>query len=147
MRFATRRALAAVTAALAGATTAAFAQQTQKVEKIEVTGSNIKRSEGETRIKLNESALRQVLAALDGLKAKLETAPPRPEALLGIKGVLEVVEPEESEADMQARTAAMLAGLAEAGLVVAERRGRETRYALTPAPLAEAAIARAAAGR
>jgi len=31
-----------------------------------------------------------------------------------------------------------LAGLAEAGLVVGERRGRETRYALTPEPLAEA---------
>jgi uncharacterized protein (TIGR00255 family) len=75
---------------------------------------NVKRSEGETRIKLNESALRQVLAALDSLKTRLETAPPRPEALLGIKGVLELVEPEESEADMQARTAAMLAGLTEA---------------------------------
>ena len=75
---------------------------------------NIKRSEGETRIKLNESALRQVLAALDKLKTTMEMAPPRPEALLGIKGVLELVEPEESEADMQARTTAMLAGLAEA---------------------------------
>jgi uncharacterized protein (TIGR00255 family) len=75
---------------------------------------NVKRSEGETRIKLNESALRQVLAALDSLKGKVETAPPRPEALLGIKGVLEVVEPEESEADAQTRTVAMLGGLAEA---------------------------------
>ena len=34
--------------------------------------------------------------------------------------------------------AKQLAGLAEAGLVVRERRGRETRYALTPEPLAEA---------
>jgi DNA-binding transcriptional ArsR family regulator len=34
--------------------------------------------------------------------------------------------------------AKQLAGLAEAGLVVGERRGRETRYALTPEPLAEA---------
>jgi len=49
---------------------------------------NVKRSEGETRIKLNESALSQVLAALDSLKARIETAPPRAEALLGIKGVL-----------------------------------------------------------
>ena len=63
---------------------------------------NIKRSEGETRIKLNEVALRQVLAALDKVRVTTEMAPPRPEALLGIKGVLEVVEPEESEADMQA---------------------------------------------
>ena len=88
---------------------------------------NVKRSEGETRIKLNESALRQVLAALDSLKGRIETAPPRAEALLGIKGVLEVVEPEESEAEMQARTAAMLAGLTEAldGMVRArEAEGR-----------------------
>jgi DNA-binding transcriptional ArsR family regulator len=34
--------------------------------------------------------------------------------------------------------AKQLAGLAEAGLVVGERRGRETRYSLTPEPLAEA---------
>ena len=74
----------------------------------------VKRSEGETRLKLNEAALAQVLAALDGLSARLETAPPRPEALLGIKGVLEAVEPEESEADLQTRAAAMLAGLSEA---------------------------------
>jgi DNA-binding transcriptional ArsR family regulator len=31
-----------------------------------------------------------------------------------------------------------LAALGDAGLVQAERRGRETRYRLTPAPLAEA---------
>ena len=68
---------------------------------------NVKRSEGETQIKLNEPALVQVLAALDSLKSRLETAPPRPEALLAIKGVLEVVEPEESEAEMQARSSAM----------------------------------------
>src|SRR5918911_4404467 len=35
--------------------------------------------------------------------------------------------------------AKQLAGLAEAGLVVGERRGRETPYALTPEPLADAA--------
>jgi len=88
---------------------------------------NVKRSEGETRIRLNETALRQVLAVLDSLKTKVETAPLRPEALLGIKGVLEVVEPEESEAETQARTAAMLTGLAEAldGMVQArEAEGR-----------------------
>jgi DNA-binding transcriptional ArsR family regulator len=35
--------------------------------------------------------------------------------------------------------AKQLALLAEAGLVVAERRGRELRYSLTPEPLADAA--------
>jgi uncharacterized protein (TIGR00255 family) len=88
---------------------------------------NIKRSQGETRITLNSAALQQVLAAIATLKTTMEFAAPRPEALLGIKGVLEVVEPEESEAEMQVRTGAMLAGLNEAleGMVRArEAEGR-----------------------
>jgi uncharacterized protein (TIGR00255 family) len=75
---------------------------------------NVKRSEGATEIRLNEAALRQVLAALDKLQTMREVAPPRAEALLGIKGVLEVAEPEESEAETQARSEAMLASLATA---------------------------------
>jgi uncharacterized protein (TIGR00255 family) len=63
----------------------------------------------------------------------MEVAPPRPEALLAIKGVLEVVEPEESEAETQARTKAMLAGLGEAldGMVRArEAEGRHLEAAI-----------------
>ena len=41
---------------------------------------NVKRSEGETRIRLNESALRQVLAALDRLKSMQDVA-----ALFGVR--------------------------------------------------------------
>ena len=88
---------------------------------------NVKRSEGETRIRLNETALRQVLGALDSLKSRIELAPPRPEALLGIKGVLETVEPEESETEAQVRSNAMLKGLSGAldGMVAArEAEGR-----------------------
>jgi uncharacterized protein (TIGR00255 family) len=72
---------------------------------------NVKHTDGATQIRLNEAALRQVLAAVDSLRATTEVAAPRPEALLAIKGVLEVVEPEESEAQMQARIEAMLASL------------------------------------
>ena len=89
---------------------------------------NVKRSEGETRLKLNEAALAQVLAALDGLAARLATAPPQPEALLAIKGVLEVVEPEESEAELQARNATMLAGLSEALEATVKAREAEGRH-------------------
>lgn len=91
---------------------------------------NVKRSEGETRIRLNETALRQVLGALDSLKSRIELAPPRPEALLGIKGVLETVEPEESETEAQVRSNAMLKGLSGAldGMVAArEAEGRHLR--------------------
>ena len=85
---------------------------------------NVKHGERATQIRLNEAALRQVLVALDSLRSATEVAPPRAEALLAIKGVLEVVEPEESEAEMQARTEAMLGSLdvALGGMV----RARET---------------------
>jgi uncharacterized protein (TIGR00255 family) len=89
---------------------------------------NVRRTEGGTQIKLNEAALRQVLAALDGLKGRIDLAPPRAEALLGIKGVLEVVEPEESEAETEARTAAMLAGLGEALDAMVQARAAEGRH-------------------
>ena len=75
---------------------------------------NLKRSDGGTELRLNEAALRQVLAALDSLKSRIELSPPRPEALLGLRGVLEAVEPQESEAELQARTDAMLTSLGEA---------------------------------
>jgi len=75
---------------------------------------NVKRSEGATQIRLNEAALKQVLAAVDTLKAMADVGAPRAEALLGVKGVLEVVEPEESEAETQARNEAMLASLGSA---------------------------------
>jgi uncharacterized protein (TIGR00255 family) len=89
---------------------------------------NLGRSEGAAQIKLNETALRQVLAALDSLKGTVEMAPPRPEALLAIKGVLEVVEPEESEAEAEARTAAMMGGLGKALDQAVQAREAEGRH-------------------
>jgi uncharacterized protein (TIGR00255 family) len=75
---------------------------------------NVKRGDGATEIRLNEAALAQVLEALDRLRRSTGAAPPQAEALLGIKGVLEVVEKEESEEELQARAEAMLAGLGDA---------------------------------
>jgi uncharacterized protein (TIGR00255 family) len=82
---------------------------------------NVRRSEGVSQIRLNEAALRQVLAALDKLQAMANVEVPRADGLLGIRGVLEFVEPEEGEAETRARTEAMLASLDKAldGLVVA----------------------------
>jgi len=71
-----------------------------------------------------------VLDALERLRRTTGAAAPQAEALLGIKGVLEVVEAEESEEEMQARAEAMLAGLGTAldGMVRArETEGRRLR--------------------
>jgi uncharacterized protein (TIGR00255 family) len=70
-----------------------------------------KRTDGGAQIRLNEAALRQVLAALEALKSLVDVAPPAAEALLGIKGVLELSEPEESAEEASLRTEAMLADL------------------------------------
>ncbi|RTL71858.1 MAG: YicC family protein [Hyphomicrobiales bacterium] len=87
---------------------------------------NVKRSEGVTQIRLNEPALAQAIAALDAVRARLPaSAPPQAEALLGIRGVLEVVEAEESPDDAGARQEAMLAGLDAALRALVKMRAEE----------------------
>jgi uncharacterized protein (TIGR00255 family) len=82
---------------------------------------NVRRSEGVSQIRLNEAALRQVLAALDKLQAMATVEAPRADGLLGIRGVLEFAEAEEGEGEARARTETMLASLEQAleGLVAA----------------------------
>jgi uncharacterized protein (TIGR00255 family) len=92
---------------------------------------SVKRSEGVTQIRLNEPALAQALAALDAVRARMPASgPPQAEALLGIRGVLEVVEAEESPDDAGARQEAMLAGLdAALRALVKMRAGEGARLA------------------
>ncbi len=72
---------------------------------------SVKRTHGQTEIRLNESALKQVLAAVETLRGAAAVGPPSAEALLNVRGVLELVEPEESEVETAARNDAMLASL------------------------------------
>ena len=74
----------------------------------------VRRTHGQAQIQLNEPALRQVVEALERLRGIVSVGPTSAEALLGIKGVLEFVEPEENEAEALARAEAMLASLTEA---------------------------------
>ena len=80
------------------------------------------RTAGTTEIRLNEDALRQVLAAARQASEIVGGPAPTSEALLQIKGVLEIAEPDETEDARDHRHGAMLAGL-EAALaqVVASR--------------------------
>ncbi|MCB1510405.1 MAG: YicC family protein [Hyphomicrobiaceae bacterium] len=72
---------------------------------------SIQRAQGATEIRLNEDALRQVMTAVTRAR-ELTGAPAVPlEALLQIKGVLEVAEPVEDDESRQARQAEMLGGL------------------------------------
>ncbi|HFQ15272.1 MAG TPA: hypothetical protein ENK41_02855, partial [Rhodobacteraceae bacterium] len=78
--------------------------------------------------RINETALEQILDGLSRVAARTQTAPPRAEAILGLKGVMEYVETPMSEKERVARDTALLAGFGEAldGLV-AMRRGEGER--------------------
>jgi len=60
-------------------------------------------------IRLNEAALAQVMAAVARVREMTGAPAPAVEGLLGLRGVLEISEPHDSEAGRDARTAAIFA--------------------------------------
>jgi uncharacterized protein (TIGR00255 family) len=99
----------------------------------------VSRQEGISEIRLNETALAQVLAAAERVRALIGSEPPRVEAVLALKGVLEFVEATEGEQEAQTRFEAMLASLEKAlDDVVAARAKEGARLrAVLPDQLAE----------
>lgn len=85
----------------------------------------VQRETGVTEIRLNESALAQVLAAADRIRSLAGGEPPRIEAVMGMRGVLEVVEPIEDEASQKIRHEAMLTNLESALDGLAQSRAAE----------------------
>jgi uncharacterized protein (TIGR00255 family) len=77
-------------------------------------GLTVKRLGGETEIRLNEAAFNQVLAISRRAAEIAKVAPPKLDALLAIRGVLDVAEPEESADAAAQRTAAMQVSLEQA---------------------------------
>ncbi len=74
-------------------------------------------------VRINRPALDAVVAALAVLKEEVDAAPPSLDGLLAIRGVMDVVEPEEDDATRQMENAAILEGLTAAlGELVAMRR-------------------------
>ena len=87
--------------------------------------------------RINEAALSQLGQLLDGLKGKIDAAPPRLDGLIGLKGVLEVEEqqlaPEVLERRIQAMQAdftACLADLQQARLEEGKKLAAITRQHL-----------------
>jgi uncharacterized protein (TIGR00255 family) len=74
----------------------------------------VKRESGQTEIRLNEAALRQAQAAVQQAHELTGLKPARLDTLLGMRGVVETVEGEESEEAQAALQHALLAGLAAA---------------------------------
>jgi uncharacterized protein (TIGR00255 family) len=63
-------------------------------------------------VKVNEQVLAAVLAMVQGLTGKVEAAPPTLDGILALKGVMEVGEADESEADRRAAETAIGDGFA-----------------------------------
>ena len=84
----------------------------------------LKRVDAAPVIRVNEDVLASVMKVAADLSAKLKAPPPTVDGILAIKGVLEVSEADESEAERQAAEAAILKAFdqALAGLVQMRRR-------------------------
>ncbi|MBL8565527.1 MAG: YicC family protein [Hyphomicrobiaceae bacterium] len=85
----------------------------------------VQRTGGVTEIRLNEQALAQVLAAADRVRALAGGERPPVDALLSMRGVLEVVEPIDDEAHQKPRHDAMVASLEHALGDLARARTQE----------------------
>ncbi len=71
------------------------------------------RASGESRVRVNRAALDQLVAVLGELRREVDAAPPVIDGLLNIRGIVELVDEEESPEDQDRRAAAMLASLDE----------------------------------
>jgi len=69
---------------------------------------HLMRQSGQTELRVNQAALQQVLSALKSLPDDLGLAPARADGILGIKGVLELSDIEETDDERAARDAALL---------------------------------------
>ncbi len=67
----------------------------------------VKRSGAASIIRINEDVLSSILKVAGEISARTDAVAPSVDGLLGIKGVLEVVEPESDETEMQAARAAV----------------------------------------
>jgi uncharacterized protein (TIGR00255 family) len=84
----------------------------------------VERAEGEVAVRVNEAVLERLLEQAEKLGARLPEATLSIDGLLGVRGVLEVVEAEEDEAARQAREKVLLRDFetAVAELVAARRK-------------------------
>ena len=91
--------------AVRGAVTAACSRGNVQVNL------QMKRGSAPLRLQVNEELLQQALDLMAKLEARTTAAPPRLDGILGLRGVMEAVEEEESAERQEARFAALQADL------------------------------------
>lgn len=85
----------------------------------------VQREGAAPQVRVNEDVLAAVIATSRELAKKIEAQPPTLDGILGIKGVMEVIETEESEAERESANAALLKGFEAALKDLVAMRGRE----------------------
>ena len=85
----------------------------------------VKRTGAASIVRINEDVLASILKVASAISARTEAVAPSVDGLLGIKGVIEVAEPESDEAEMQAARAAVLASFEQALQSLIDMRKRE----------------------
>lgn len=75
-------------------------------------GLTIDRGQTTPKLNINREALDQLLALQADLAGKIDPAPPRIDALLGVRGLVETVDQEDDPEVLEARDAALLSNLA-----------------------------------
>ena len=88
----------------------------------------LKRATAKSEIRINEETLASLMRISGDMTARFGVAPPSVDGLMGIKGVLEIVEPQSSEEDEQSMRAVISASFIEAlnGLVAMRKREGDT---------------------
>jgi uncharacterized protein (TIGR00255 family) len=86
---------------------------------------NVERHGRTPVVRLNEDVLNAVLAAVKALAGRIDAERPRLDGIMAIKGVVEVVDAEESEDERRAAEAAVIAGFGGALKSLIENRRRE----------------------
>jgi len=85
----------------------------------------VSRQNAAPAVRVNEPVLAAVLATLKGLSGKVDAAPPTLDGILSLKGVIEVSEAAESEAERAVAEIAIVAGFVQALKGLAEMRRTE----------------------
>src|SRR5215470_9690601 len=86
---------------------------------------NVRRANALAAVRINEEVLASVLKAASQLAGKIDAVAPSIDGLLGIKGVIEVVEPESDEVEDKAAMAAAAAAFDKALADLVAMRQRE----------------------
>jgi uncharacterized protein (TIGR00255 family) len=86
---------------------------------------NIKRTNAASTVRVNEDVLASVVRMASMIAGKIDAVAPSVDGLLGIKGVIEIVEPESDEAEDKAAMAAAAAAFDEALADLVAMRRRE----------------------